>query len=116
VTEHALGLSPTNAADAALDADGDGANNRAEYAAGTDPTNAASYLRIDLGATPGLATVRVAAISNRTYTVQFTDDLGAGVWRKLADLVARPTNHWATIPDPAGTTNRFYRLALPAQP
>ena len=60
--------------------------------------------------------MRVAAISNRTYTVQFTDRLGAAPWAKLADLIARPTNHVETIPDPAWTTNRFYRVVLPRQP
>jgi hypothetical protein len=40
--ETANGLSPTNAADAALDNDGDGARNFVEYLAGTDPNNAGS--------------------------------------------------------------------------
>jgi hypothetical protein len=114
VVENGLGLSPTNPADGALDLDGDGMSNRAEYIAGTDPTNALSYLRIDQG--PGAATVRVAAVSNRTYTVQFTDNLNSGVWRRLADIVARTTNRVETFTDPTWTTNRFYRVAVPRQP
>lgn len=116
VVENELGLSPTNPADGALDADEDGQSNRAEYLAGTDPTNAASYLKIDQAIAPGMAMVSVAAASNRTCTVQFTDRLNSGVWRRLADLVARPINRLETIVDPAWTTNRFYRLVLPAQP
>lgn len=116
VMENSLGLSTNNAADAAFDLDGDGLSNRAEYLAGTDPTNAASYLRIEQGITPGAATVRVAAVSNRTYTVQYADRLGAAPWSNLADLVARPTNRVEIIHDLGWTTNRFYRVVLPAQP
>src|SRR6185436_14516232 len=42
--ETAYGLSPTNAADADLDADNDGMKNLSEYRAGTNPTNALSRL------------------------------------------------------------------------
>jgi hypothetical protein len=114
VTENQLGLSPSNPADAALDLDGDGMSNRAEYTAGTDPTNSLSYLRINQG--PGAATVSVAAISNRTYSVQFTDNLSSGVWSRLADIVARTNNRVETFTDPTWTTNRFYRVAVPRQP
>jgi hypothetical protein len=112
--ENSLGLSSSNSLDAALDLDGDGMSNRAEYTAGTDPASSLSYLRLDQG--PGAATVSVAAISNRTYTVQFTDRLGSGVWSRLADIVAQPINRVETIADPAWTTNRFYRLVTPRQP
>jgi hypothetical protein len=116
VVENDLGLSPSNPADGAQDADADGQSNRAEYVAGTDPTNAASHLKIEQATTPGLATVRVAAVSNRTYTVQFTDNLSSGNWRRLADLIALPTNRVESIRDANWTTNRFYRVVLPAQP
>src|SRR5439155_2416492 len=45
--ESANGLISTNAADAALDADADGATNLQEYLAGTDPQDPLSFLRID---------------------------------------------------------------------
>ena len=103
--------------DPAGDADGDGMNNLAEYLAGTDSTNANSYLRIDLSAVPGIATVQFAAVSNRTYTVQYTDTLpAAGPWARLADFLARATNRVETIPDPGWTSNRFYRAVTPRQP
>ena len=98
------------------DADGDGMSNLAEYIAGTNPTNAASYLKIDsLTRTPG-TTLAFGAISNRTYTLQYKDALIAGPWTKLADRPARPTNRVELIPDPTGVTNRFYRLVTPQQP
>jgi hypothetical protein len=66
--------------------------------------------------TPGAATVQFAAISNRTYTVQFTDNLSSDIWSRLADVVARASNRVETFTDPAWTTNRFYRVVLPRQP
>jgi hypothetical protein len=116
VVENELGLSPTNAADAALDGDGDGMSNRAEYTAGTDPTNELSYLEIKQAIAPNLASVNFAAVSNRTYTVQYTDNLNSGLWSRLADIVARANNRVETFIDPTWTTNRFYRVVTPRQP
>ncbi len=112
--EQSLGLDANNAADGALDLDGDGMSNRAEYLAGTDVANELSYLRIEQG--PGAATVLVAAVANRTYTVQFTDALGSDLWRRLGDIVAASSNRVVVFSDPNWTTNRFYRVVLPARP
>ncbi len=114
--EQAIGLNTNNAADALGDLDNDGMKNRDEVLAGTDPTDRQSYLRVDLTPLAHQALIQVAAISNRTYTVQYNDGLGTASWSKLADLIARPTNHLERIPDPAWTSNRFYRLTLPVQP
>jgi hypothetical protein len=116
VYEQAIGLNTNDLSDAMGDLDHDGVKNREEYLAGTDPLDPASYLRVDETVTPGLATLRVQAKSNHTYTVQFNDALGAGSWRKLVDLVARPTNRLEFIPDSNWTSNRFYRVVVPAQP
>ena len=114
--EQSLGMNSSNAADAAGDLDLDGMNNRAEYLAGTDPLNSLSYLKVEQSVLPGAAAVQFASISNRTYTIQFTDSLGAGSWSKLANILARPTNFVHQVADPSWTTNRFYRVVLPAQP
>ena len=115
VVENSLGLNTNNAADAAGDLDLDGMSNRAEYLAGTDPTNKFSYLKIEQTITPGVAMVQVAAVSNRTYTVQFTDNLNAGAWSRLGNIAARANNRVESFIDPTWTTNRFYRVVLPAQ-
>ena len=99
------------------DFDLDGMTNGEEYLAGTDPTSDLSYLKIDaLAATPA-ALIQFAAISNRTYTVQFTDTLKeTSLWQTLASVPARATNRIESIPDVAYTTNRFYRLVTPQRP
>ncbi|MBK7998625.1 MAG: immunoglobulin domain-containing protein [Verrucomicrobia bacterium] len=113
--ENALGLDTNNVADAAGDLDLDGMSNRAEYIAGTDPANNQSYLKIEQSVTPGSSSVQFGGISNRTYTVQFTDSLNANTWSSLADLSARSTNFTQQLADPSWTTNRFYRVVTPRQ-
>ncbi|MBK7998230.1 MAG: lamin tail domain-containing protein [Verrucomicrobia bacterium] len=98
---------------ASLDSDGDGLTNAQEQKAGTDPTNAASFLKIDSITSAGSTTLTFGAISNRTYSVQFSDSLNPGSWNTLSAVPARSTNWTATIQDSTPNANRFYRLATP---
>jgi hypothetical protein len=113
--EAAYGFGTNNMADGTNDWDGDTMSNWAEYIAGTDPTNALSYLKVEnpTGA-PAAATIEFMAVSNRTYTLQYNDALTAA-WQTLADVVARATNRVERLGDPAATANRFYRLVTPRQ-
>ena len=61
-------------------------------------------------------TLRFIAISNRTYTVQFRNALGAGSWVKLRDLPAPGTNRLEIVIDPSPVAERYYRLITPRQP
>jgi len=114
--EVAYGLNTNDVSDAIGDLDGDGMRNLDEYRAGTDPANPASYLRVDVSTSSGQATVVVSAVSNRTYSVQYSDALNSGQWRKLGDIFARVTNRIEVFTDPSSNTNRFYRVVLPQQP
>ena len=116
IWEIANGLNTNSVADAALDSDGDTMSNRAEFLAGTDPANGASYLKIDSISTSAGARLVFGAISNRTYSVQYSDLPGSALWFRLADIPARSTNRIETIPDSGYATNRLYRLATPQQP
>lgn len=115
--EAAYGFGTNNPADATLDADGDTMSNWAEYIAGTNPTNALSYLKVErVMPLPTLATIEFVAISNRTYTIEYTDALGSSPWLKLNDVTARATNRVETVVDSgASATNRLYRLVTPVQ-
>ncbi len=106
----------TNAPDAQIDSDGDGFNNGQEYIAGTDPRDPLSYLKIDSLAASNVAVLTFGAISNKTYTLLFTDALDRDQWSRLIDVDARATNRVERIVDPSYTTNRFYRVATPRQP
>jgi hypothetical protein len=114
--EVGLGLDPLVAADSNGDLDGDRMTNGDEYRAGTDPANPASYLRVDLSTVPGQATVRFGAVSNKTYTVQFAEQLPAPFWTGLADVLALSSNRVESFVDPNWTTSRVYRVTTPRQP
>jgi hypothetical protein len=112
--EATYGLDTNSLADATLDNDGDTVNNRDEYISGTDPLNAQSYLKVgDFTAGQGVS-MTLNALSNHTYSVQFTEALGAP-WSTLTGVIARSTNRVETVTDPKGTGNRFYRLVTPFQ-
>jgi hypothetical protein len=90
--------------------------NLEKYQAGTEPTNAASVLRITRLTAGNPTSLEFDAISSKTYTVQHTDRLPDGSWSKLADVVARAINRTETATDSSASTNRFYRLVTPRQP
>lgn len=113
--EVANGFSTNDASNASLDLDGDGMTLLDEYIAGTDPADANSYLRIERPNLEGAATMEFLAVSNRTYTVEFTDELGSG-WQRLADFVALTTNRVERAVDSRSNPERFYRLRTPAAP
>ena len=113
---------PTNnAVNATLDSDGDGMTNLQEYQAGTNPTNAFSYLKVDSIAPANNSAIRLTffAASNNTYTVESRALADVGVWTRVADVVASFSNRVVEILDPSppgANGQRFYRLATPRRP
>ena len=109
-------FSSATAADPAADPDHDGMRNLQEYMAGTDPTDPGSYLRLDPYLAGGLASITFAAITNRTYVIEYKNSLVAPFWTRLAEFPARSSNRVETVIDRNFTTNRFYRLGTPRVP
>ena len=105
-------LEPLNGA---ADNDGDGMSNAAEYFAGTGINDANSTLKLAISKGSG-AVLSFLAVSNRTYTLQYTDSVQPVNWHKLADVLARATNRvkgkW---PDSTSGAGRIYRLVTPIQ-
>ena len=115
--ELAYGFSTNNAADALLDFDGDGMNNRDEYLSGTNPTNVLSVLKIVLSAT-NATVLNFTAQSNISYTVQWRTNLVAPAWSNLTSITALPLVRTVlvdTVTAPVGT-ERYLRIVTPSAP
>jgi len=109
-----------NPADALLDPDEDGMTNWQEYAAGTDPLDAASCLKIEIlradAGFPPLVKLSFMALSNRTYVIERRATAAAGPWRRVADIVAGPTNRMEEITheiDSPSNQQQVYRIVTP---
>jgi len=96
-----------------LDADNDGLSNLQEYLAHTDPQDPESCLQLEPLAFDPNPIISFRAVSNRTYTIQFADNLGAQTWSNLSDVVGHGVNHTAVVHDVQAPANRFYRLVTP---
>lgn len=96
--EDAHGLDSTRD-DAGEDPDGDRMPNDAEWTAGTDPANPASWLGTQLAyLPPGGFTVSFAAVSNRVYDLEYRPSLEQGTWTFLSTFPAAGTNRWIQWP------------------
>jgi hypothetical protein len=118
--ETAFGLNPGSSLDAALDADGDGRNNRAEFLAGTDPRNGSSIFaaRVAQGPGAGQWNIRFVATVGKTYSVFYKNSLNDTTWIKLSDVSAQGTTGEIGVVDSNvnGGGQRFYQVVTPQVP
>jgi len=103
------------------DDDGDGNSNTLEFVAGLVPTNAASFFKTTVSATPGqpnqFAISFSPIFSGRTYTLKAADSLISGEWGALSgstssDAGTEPNIIRTVIDNGALGTNKFYKIEI----
>lgn len=101
----------------AADPDHDGMTNLQEFLAGTNPSDAASELSLQV-VRSGSLTLSFSAMAEKSYTIEYSDSLTPGSWQRLADVpaVSSPPARMIQISDPDTVTNRYYRVRSPQLP
>lgn len=102
-------------ATASTDKDGDGASDCAEYAAGTDPLNPNSQLKITAHTyNPGFTntTLTWTIVPTRNYRIEFDNDL-LGIWTNsaLGTFTPAPAATATRTITPGAATRRYFRVA-----
>jgi glycosidase len=111
---HALGLASDHSR-AADDADGDGASNRAEFLAGTDPLDATSVFAVTKGAIVGTEVeVSCSTVATRTYQLQRRDSLDASLFWVNVGQPTAGTGGVLVLTDSSGATSaaKYYRVQV----
>jgi hypothetical protein len=99
---------------ATADPDQDLFDNLREFGAGTDPLDARSRPRIfRVGLTGSGVSVGFAALLDRKYEVQWSENMPAGGWNSLIPVVWGHTDT-VTVNDPGATgkVRQFYRIRV----
>lgn len=93
------------------DPDRDQVNNLAEQALGSDPTNPQSNLWLWISRQNQTILLQWTSVSERSYTLQVSDDLRKFQSLK-SGLAATPPVNTFELPAPYPTEPAFYRLCL----
>ncbi len=112
--EDLFGLNKNSAADAALDSDGDGMSNLAEFRAGTDPRNPASAFRVTslAPAGPGAMMIAWQSVAGKNYTVERSVDLQSFATVSGSVPAAGAQTSFTDSAVPPGAPKVFYRVRL----
>jgi len=94
------------------DPDHDGLNNAGEFAAGTNPLDGSSALRlVQVAITGNQATVSWASVANKQYVLEAATN-PTGPWTDAASVLATNPSTQATIARTPGDARRFYRVRV----
>ena len=107
---------PTDSAADDKDPDHDGQNNLAEYAAGTNPNNAADVLKVLTTQRSGATFVlTVTGKTGRTYALQRRTSLSTGDWTTVTTTGPLAADGTVPLTDPAAPAGKaFYRIQVSA--
>ncbi len=102
----------TNAT-ANADPDGDGFPNSHEYLAGTNPTNAASLIKIDVVQhTPSGANVTFRSVAGKRYQLYSRPFAETGIWQSVGSPLTALNGTSVAVDTSGGTGSKFYRVAI----
>ena len=104
---------PTDGSADFTDPDGDRLNNDQEWRAGTDPTNAASCLRVSAITLGPPLTVSFQSAADRLYTLHACTNLTGAVWTPVPGQTDIPgTGSELILIDTAPPPSAFYRVSV----
>jgi uncharacterized repeat protein (TIGR01451 family) len=112
--EVAHGLDILSAADAWMDADGDGMSNLNEFLAGTNPTNAASVFRLTQTLGGSGLEIGFQSTTGKLYRIERKSELSAGAWEVVTNGIPGNGSNISLVLPINPARNNFYRaLVLP---
>ena len=96
------------------DADHDGVSNYNEYVAGTTPTNALSYFKIQSATNAAVFKAYYQSSASRKYSLYYTTNLATGVWHLVSSQTNIPGSGGVDSLNDAntGSAQRFYRIGV----
>jgi Tol biopolymer transport system component len=94
------------------DFDNDGVTDWFEFRSGTDPTNAGSLFRIEMGVGVGGPNLTWPATVGKVYKLQFKDQLTEGSWQDYAGTIEVVGDHAYATDVAASPNQRFYRVII----
>ena len=92
-------------------------NNRDEFIARTDPTDALSVLKIVFSATNAVE-LNFTAQSNVSYTVQWQTNAAPSLWSNLTNIPAQPLVRTIAVDSATAppAPQRYFRVVTPLVP